>query len=145
MISANELRVGNWITYNPLSVDEGTEIVPLQISCVDKEVGVILDDGFTNCYTWDEILPIPITPEILEKCGFNSVSRNEDGTYNYWSKQMDASVDYEDENLFRYRIHERVRTKSITSLHQLQNLYYALTGTELTYKPNPTNNATDNE
>ena len=72
MISANELRVGNWITYNPLSVDEGTEIVPLQISCVDKEVGVILDDGFTNCYTWDEILPIPLTPEILEKCGWGN-------------------------------------------------------------------------
>jgi len=128
MILANELRVGNLVTYNPVAVDEGTLITPLAISCVDNQVGVILDDGFTNCYTWDEILPIPLTPDILEKCSpylldwfcEGSFKVVKDESYGWCMKVRNASHTKEIEfGYFKY-------------LHQLQNLYFALTGQELT-------------
>lgn len=106
---SNELRLGNWV----LNLYDS----PVQVTVVDDTV------------TWAK--PIRLTPEILERCGFNSVSRNEDGSYNFWSKELDASIDYEDENLFRYRVHERQRTRNIVSVHDLQNLHFALKKVEI--------------
>lgn len=87
--------------------------------------------------------PIPITPEILEKCGFNKelgwgenyfiknipIGLTKDDAGNYFlcarQPQFDMYGDCEDD----YRA-EPLPTK-INSLHQLQNLYFALTGEEL--------------
>lgn len=105
----NEFRLGNWV----LDLYD----TPVQINVIDDTV--------------DWAKPIRLTHEILERCGFNSVICNEDGTFNFWSKELDASVDYEDEHLFRYRVYERLRTKKIVYLHDLQNLHFALKGVEI--------------
>ena len=129
-ILSNELRIGN------LVMDEKNRVV--QIHGIESNWNYVwlnhLNGSSIYCFEIERINPILLTPEILEKCGFNIKSPNKDGTFNYWSKELDASIDCEDGNLFRYRIHEKLRTKNIVSLHQLQNLYYALTQTELTYK-----------
>ena len=140
MTQANELRVGNLVTYNPLSVDEGTPIIPLSISCVDNQIGVILDDGFTNCYTWDEILPIELTEEILFKFGFVSTSIQGDiltlflsdsdkdefsrQRIDFWKNNQDGKVE-----LCRGGVcFKMVICKYV---HQLQNLFFCLTYKEL--------------
>ena len=58
MISANELRIGNWVIY--YSKPDYCKVDSVDIHNIYKK-------NMCN----DEIhLPIPITPDILEKCGF---------------------------------------------------------------------------
>ena len=135
MIQANELRIGNWVTYNQESVDKGTEIIPIKVPCINVEAAVSLDDGFTNSYFFNEINPIPLTPEILVKCGFKKLN-------NAWVPIDYSATDYlkwsftiwdNKDGTYRYNSAEFI--PELKYLHQLQNLYYALTGEELIYKP----------
>lgn len=119
MIKANELRLGNWLIdkdgklFKVTSIDDG--------SC----------DGWINGVSEFRILahlnPIPLTPEILEKCGF------------FTPNGYNESVKYKRNvmlDLHRGKILLRDnRLIELTTLHQLQNLHFALTGEELIYKP----------
>jgi hypothetical protein len=79
----------------------------------------------------DEWNPIPLTPEWLERCGFakgdaydieHDIERGEE---HYW---------HNDRLIWRHRLkNKRVDEcyDHINCLHQLQNLYFALTGEEL--------------
>jgi hypothetical protein len=83
--------------------------------------------------------PIPLTEDFLMSFGFTTITINKDGSTNFWNKECDCSIDVEItginlERLFKYRVCEQKRTKSIASVHELQNLYFALTGSELTLK-----------
>src|ERR1700743_3420120 len=62
MIQENELRFGNWIN-NP----SGN---PIKITAMDFDN--LYEDKFfaVNSYQLDACKPIPLTPEILQKCGF---------------------------------------------------------------------------
>lgn len=117
MIQPQELRVNNWV-----SIDGD----PLQLTLENWERLIVFK-------TFDRINPIPLSPEILERCGFY----NEPGGYsNAWKG---------DELKERY-IHGLVPTADgfahapegphmsvpIRFLHQLQNYHFALTGQELT-------------
>ncbi len=35
-IKASDLRIGNYVKYNPKAVDKGTKIIPLQIIRIDR-------------------------------------------------------------------------------------------------------------
>jgi hypothetical protein len=89
-----------------------------------------LDDGY--CYPVDVLYPIPLTPEILEKAGFeyaagfaDSYNRHPITLYNNPFKEG-----WTVENLFEQQIKDDLLV--IQHVHQLQNLYFALTGKELT-------------
>lgn len=122
MIKANELRRGNWILF-----DKEPDIV------TDISENMIGGRSFYRFYL-DRIDPIPLTPEILEACGFES-----DG-------EGFLSGDFGQPMYFRMKVFiiygkikwliNRTSAVEITSLHQFQNLYFALTGTELKYSPN---------
>lgn len=127
MIKANQIRVGNRFVREIRST-RGQEF-DHNFVLTEEWMGKLFSEN--TSFALNDLHPIPLTPEILEKAGFNSVTTNKDGSYNFWGKEIDASVDVEDGELFRYRIHERIRTKSIQYVHQLQNLYQALTGQEL--------------
>ena len=128
MIASNELRIGNYFQWSEIaSMGIGIDFIK-RAEDIDKHNQ--LKD------------PIPLTEEWLVKLGFDIITENNDGTKNYWNKHKDCSVDVETYLLankievgFRYRIYERKRTKQIIYVHTLQNLYFALTGQELTYKP----------
>jgi hypothetical protein len=111
MIKANELRLGSWVN------DAGVNIK------VDKSYMSYLLDYPNNKRT----KPIPLTPEILEKLGF--VYRQDTG---YW-KIHDLIFGRDIKPYFSLYLKMRVAT-SIQYLHQLQNLYFALTGEELEVK-----------
>ena len=107
MIKAEELMIGNYIIQ---IINNSTERI---IGVSWQEIKWIIDSN--NIYK-----PIPITEEILEKLGFeNSV--------NYVIKGM---IIFKCDNDF-------ICSKtgiSIKSVHQLQNLYFALTQKHLTFK-----------
>lgn len=114
MIKANELRVGNWVT------GAFGENAPFQIM-----KGFQIDD----CV--DTYFPILLTPEILERCGFEFI-KNE-----YLLKAF--SIVFQ-QNIFKFYYDYLDKGDyneifvQIKYLHQLQNLYFVLTGEELEIK-----------
>ena len=110
MIKANELRIGNW--YN-------------QFDNLHQASWVTIKDLSEAPESQIWCKPIPLTSEILEKCGF------------VYNKLVDG---YEfDKYTIRYQMmfYDGFRISEFNIckyLHQLQNLIYALTGKELEYK-----------
>jgi hypothetical protein len=103
MIQVSELRIGNWFY-------------------IGEMIGQCNADSFKDTSIFD---PIPLTPEILEKCGFVFERINF-----YWKDPMSiVSLG----GGFLYLANQR--HVNIFYLHQLQNLYFALTNSELTFKP----------
>lgn len=129
MIDQKELRIGNWV----YGLESQYEHVP---SFFQVES---LDEGRINPYcahdgeTWyaKEVTPIPLTTEILEKCGFRDYELPIDITATrkliIATANKGTTVFYAGEGIHTvspYSIH-------CEYLHQLQNLYFALTGSEL--------------
>lgn len=112
MIKANELRIGNIIM-------AGGKVTVCEVEDIAKcKRSPALRHG------------IPLTPEILEKAGFGH-----NGNLHVY-KDFEAGYNNDD---FMYGQHS-VRIKKslivkIKHLHQLQNLYFALTGEELNINP----------
>lgn len=115
-----ELRIGNW-------VDAGYEILnPYhQIKAADFSY---LEDG-------REVNGIPLTPEILEKAGF-VIGEDLNHTKYYDDKKGDTNLqvkDWSDSFCLGIKYGDKfISLTHIQHIHQLQNLYYALTGQELT-------------
>jgi hypothetical protein len=81
--------------------------------------------------------PVQITPEILKNCGFKKLV-NTDVSYGaYWNilykRNITESTTLElfSQDAVEYRWIEGNTKVSLYYLHQLQNLYYSLTGEEL--------------
>ncbi len=116
MIAANELRIGNLVE-----------------TVIDKDsIGYIY--GYTQV---DSLIanfevdanPIPLTHEILIKCGFDEWSTEnyrlrKSLTKNGWSSKFNYYLPY-------FYLSTYTGSVTIKYLHQLQNLYFALTGEEL--------------
>lgn len=128
-IKASELRIGNWI------VDcNGPVCVPRKVS------GYLLDhiEKYGDMF----LSPIPLTPEVLEKCGFVKVT---DGGILFWqfivkdiapnssNEYMISGMQYNEAKpiIVAFCVNDFWASGNIKYLHQLQNLYFALTGTEL--------------
>ena len=107
-MKAQELRIGNWV------LDEFNLLVEFDIDC------------FVN-YTQGKFKPIPLTEEWLIRLGFEEHSLNP-----YWFNKgiICISIVHKveliswDRQIFKLDI-------EINHVHQLQNLYFALTNTEL--------------
>ena len=108
-MKANELRIGNWV--NNFEVD--LQLTSKDIYHLDVYVGRVIAN------------PIPITPEWLERFGFVSKHNNlfilGKIELRYYRGRSDVLV--------------RGINVSYKYIHQLQNLYFALTGEELEIKP----------
>lgn len=130
-MKASELRVGN-------KLYSGNQIVTVkQLILEDTDILICEEHGlFTLGYT---VQPIPLTPEILEKCGFEN--KKEGILFELLTGQIKLNlvfVNLVDSSYFITAVsgpfgmfhfpHQR-------HLHQLQNLFHALTGEELNYQP----------
>lgn len=134
-MKANELRIGNWVN----DVKGGGYNVPgfQRVRKIDeKGVNHWQDMGASGYAKFEDIEPIPLTPEILVKAGFkrwhDGTHRKqideyivfhveEDGCYGFWSDSKENEADFT----------LRSQDNHIEYLHQLQNLFFALTGQEL--------------
>lgn len=115
-IEANELRLGNYVQYD-------TELI------VKVDIGLmrVIILNHVNIY------PIGLTPEILEKCGFQKIDLYEDEFYMQFDHD-DIDIYTGDKNgicevVFSIQDNE---IKRVQFFHELQNLYFSLTNTELT-------------
>lgn len=122
MIKASELRQGNILSYS------GKEIV------IDIEIlySLFVDGSLIP----DKLSPIILTPEWLERCGATKCK----GTPFYEIDMLSniGQIHINPNNGMIWLRHHRNETTAINPhsetqyyLHQLQNLYFALTGNEL--------------
>lgn len=131
MIQANELRVGNNV-FDPF--DNIVEIVEIRKDSLHLSNG---NGGFFSSFS-----PIPLKPEILEHCGFYKINNKDDEFAFVFKKQgvlIELSEFYTKEGraVFYYNLPDTINAKCIAYckyLHELQNLIFAVTGTELVYQ-----------
>ena len=126
---AQELRIGNLLMWE----DESEDIIAMKdIILRDNYYSVSFDGGYAQL---DEFIPIKLTEGWLKKLGFKST-----GVWGDYSnekllicsdlKDDGSKLIYSGEYYFKHG-NNRVPLKYI---HQLQNLYFALTGKELIAK-----------
>ena len=112
-MKANELRIGNYVNYNGKDCVFGIyDIVNLHDDedCAD----------LTN--------PIPLTEEWLLKFGFIANKYNDEFTKGRYT----LDCEYTDKGVYNFVIDMQTCIDvDIKHVHQLQNLYFALTGEEL--------------
>lgn len=146
MIDSRELRIGNYVNYNDGSVhDDIRKVVGIEQNSVSS---IIKGCHFaTAIRSNDLIYSIPLSEEVLLKCGFikyqwqNAFYKKIPyGCYLYIHFFKDeilvslsvVSKDGKNEDKKKHiKIGNSDYFKDIKHLHQLQNLYYCLTQTEL--------------
>jgi hypothetical protein len=133
-MKARELRIGNDIKL--FRKPEDKEMTNFKIKSIfyDDELEchyVELEDGF--CVNIDKgIEPIPLTEEWLLKFGFEKL---DDGTYKKLVTVWESLYIDLDINILQIGCNNREWfsfNRDITKVHKLQNLYYELSGEELT-------------
>jgi hypothetical protein len=135
MIHANELRIGNLVlestSFTPSSKDFDVVAIA-SINDIDK----VVRDNKENGYGYDMLYPIPLTSEWLELSGFNKISDGGEDFCDEFEIKNIMHIHYDGEDFWLgYAVGPKYnRNIAVTSLHQLQNLYFALTGEELTIK-----------
>lgn len=127
MIAPQELRIGNYL------ITASTRIfcIVRSIDDLSKEIHIdTIEDG--NVFdTWDmeyqELEPVPISPEILDRAKF-SYNFIVYSIGNFWLAPNDGWYD-----VYLHGLSSGISCR-IKYLHQLQNLYFALTNQELQIK-----------
>lgn len=130
-MDARELRIGN------LVFDEDGDIGVVYL-IAEIFVGQRFKNGNQFSQDYEFLKPIPLTEEWLIKFGFTK--EEDDGDMKYYSRVLndDWLIIFDHEQIrfdFRKRSGSHIvfyDDKHFQFIHQLQNLYYALTGTELT-------------
>lgn len=137
MIPANELRIGNWVIFNDNTDREG-QVAELHKYHAYLKCSYIPDHyeiKVTGCdVTYEQLNPIPLTPEILERYGFEKVGKtNEiyDININLNSilriginQLLNFALIKDDEYFFTLG-------SKVQYVHQLQNLFFSLENKEL--------------
>lgn len=118
-MDARELRIGNWVKVDDLPPEQ----VTLEMFAALQKYP----------HTISVFQPIPITEQILLDCGFE---KDYSSYYEHPCKDHEIRISFEYEKRFYWAIgSEYIIGKEIKFLHELQNVCFALTGTELTYRP----------
>ncbi len=118
-MKATELRIGNWFNSVKFNTPVQCTLSDLYDLCANSE------GAYNNPPIDDMFEPIPLTEEWLIKFGFKV---EPDDDFTIWQKgQLEGLYDFKDGT---YEYNSTVL--EIKYVHQLQNLYFALTGEELT-------------
>ena len=130
-----KLMKGNYILFCPIWKGKVQSERPAIVKEIREDTIVISVENSNNFVIGinsEEIKPIPLTPEVLVVAGFDEwsegnwktrVGLNKQG----WSKEFNYYQPY-------YNLSTYCGNVTIIHVHQLQNLYFALTGEELNIK-----------
>jgi|688.fasta_scaffold04758_36 hypothetical protein len=131
-MKANELRLGNLVNWN-FEIAKISQILEVEVAFKCGDIGFISD-----------LNPIPLTEGWLLNFGFEKKVFNSDI---YDGVEYNLEINgfilnyYDDDNDFSLAIHLKKNDfgfcpdlSLFKNVHQLQNLYFALTGKELTIK-----------
>ena len=123
-MKSTELRIGNWVLHK--------DVIQFVESINDTDSGMAvccLSEHDNGC---QDLKPIPLTEEWLLKLGL----KHEKFDWNNEPPNKDVSVGYNGNDFINNEMTFKYKTVlfKITHVHQLQNLYFALTGKELTIK-----------
>lgn len=123
-MNTKEIRIGNY-------VEVKGKIVKVDSILGDgkEQVEVVTSEQKTMTVKIDEVLPIPLTGDILMKCcKFDKVGRHIIGIddHRHYLQLKDGYV-----SLLNNKYEDMIQFWDVQSLHQLQNLYFALKGEEM--------------
>jgi hypothetical protein len=129
MITANELRIGNLVKWEeyilPIkSIDYESVYVKL-----NEELRIIYKTKYLYLFI-NELEPVPLTEERLLKFGFES----KDGYLELYIHENLSIIYVGYLALFINGVMIQINNTDSDKVHQLQNLYFALKGEELTIK-----------
>jgi hypothetical protein len=125
-MQATELRIGNYVKYS-----NGSKLFKV---VGIHEFGIDVEDDIESTYIeYSEFEPIALTKEILLKCGFENTNIGyfekrvmQRGKINIrFNKGVLEFLELGTSNHYLFGDMKKI------NLHQLQNLYFALTGQEL--------------
>ncbi len=118
-LSASDLRIGNWVNGNK----------PYQVTITE-----LVTQDYHDKVTFTSYLePIPLTEDWLLKFGFEKI--NHIHGYSFYSLSKSKKHIQGIEIYERRTAYKGFSVKHCEYVHQLQNLYYALTGQELCTPP----------
>jgi hypothetical protein len=131
MIASKDLRIGNLVNEAILGI---CPVVQIEKNTVWLGANHLTFDNTIQNQMWhlteDGIEPIPLTKEILEKCGFEKHRKYIGGTGSY-DVYINGKIQFLQPSPNGHLQLPFYESK-IDSLHELQNLYKALTNEELT-------------
>jgi hypothetical protein len=134
-MEANELRIGNLV-----DVKKNDYLLTYIVNCKVESINIeginsYYDDGIGGD-NWEyggkfeELIPIPLTEEWLFKLGFKKDQNNRYVTTNWSGLYLELKSQW---YLMRATNEANIEIcYGFKHVHQLQNLYFALTGEELT-------------
>lgn len=120
-MKVNELRIGNWVS----TISDEPELLKIEgikLYDLDTDDDCVRLESFDTWTAIDCIAPIPLTTEWLERFGFEKI--NASGIRYYNNGKINITLDFS----INYDAGQRTH---IQYVHQLQTLYFALTGEEL--------------
>lgn len=126
-MTAQELRTGNKVFYKTVDLNTGNEILN-EITITANDIKIIeLNEGYNRYF------PIPLTEEWMLKLGFEKVNGG------LFKRHTDSETTLDWDCLTGLYLmgddgKEIKEFDHIEYVHQLQNLYHALTSEELTIK-----------
>src|SRR6478735_9449797 len=116
-MTAAELRIGNWVILQ--QDDNGIQRYNHDVDAIDIAVAVDNPERFS---------PIPLSPELLEAMGFEGDFAPQVPEWHhpsgFWFFDSFGTDSYSIRLMNKIDVH-------LKHLHQLQNLFYSLTGEEL--------------
>ena len=139
-MEVKELRVGNWVNYTAHDLNDEGQVYSIEQHGNLGNYVISIDVGSSRyTFTTEQINPTPLTEDWLKKFGFvyergfwqhtrdklfcNDSYYNDKGIYFYLGLWNDINA-----TPLRY----------LKYVHELQNLYFALIGEELTIKEHDT-------
>lgn len=132
-----ELRIGNFIHHNP----ENAPFLDSYLIVSELTKDVIntyyeFEGQIFNVKNRTDYYPIPLTKDWFLKFGFKY--NNSLLSYENKSICFDYNIENKEVSIIKWNVFLEIesifKTKNIINVHQLQNLYFVLTGEELTVK-----------
>lgn len=126
MVNANEVRLGNWFYHHKRGNCQVAGFQKDWIAIADEEiifVGV------------DECEGIALTATVLEECGFIKVPRVKNAWWTHILPKGIMTIKKADVGFEIHFVSSVPVVEKILYLHQLQNLYFYFTGSELSFEP----------